>query len=369
MKPNINSVINKLITYAFDNLLLDPLDETYTINRIATACAFDTPVRDEDIDYGSATLGELLAELKAVCPAADIAAVKNALIPMPRTASMYFNDALDRSPEKGFDFLYGLYAHCDCGLEKATAYEKDGYTAYVKPTCDPPEFVAIDGAAYVPISGSRVAKLQAEDILAEDVLAREAAFVNAYGGAVAYRFGDEAYLTAPSVALAQAAVKKVISESPVKVTLLDYPVAALAFNGVAKNAVAREVTRVINAAKNAELDFAVAAAAKDGITYYIVFAKNVAPDEYVLGGDSLAACGVYSAPDCSGLLSVLEKGTALSTDLAAFKPIYDVIGGVKHGNKATTVLGGFLADKFKTALAAASTASAEQAEALVKQDA
>lgn len=370
MKPDINATINKLISYAFDNLLLDPLDEVYTLNRLATACGVAAPARDEDADYGDATFAELLNELKAACPAADVTAVKNALVPMPRTVNSYFLDAFDRSAEKAFDFLYELYAHCDCGLNALPAYEKNGFTAYCKTATDPLKLIAIDGAMYVPqAAADRVAYLEAEDIIAEDVLAREAAFVKNYGGVIAYRPGDEKYATAKAFALTEANAQKTLADSPVKVTLLDYPVPALAFNGVAKNATIREVLRVIKAAETAELGFVIAAAPKDGITYYLVFANDVTPNEYVTDSDALTACGVYAAPDYSPLLSVLEKGTALSTDLAAFKPIYDVIGGVKHGAKAAVALGGLLADKFKPVLSAAGTATEAQAEALVKQDA
>lgn len=369
MKLDTNTVINKLISYAFDNLLLDPLDEVYTLNRLATVCGIAAPVRNEDADYGDATLAELLAELKSVCPAADIATVKNVLIPMPRTVNNYFQSALAKGKNKGFDFLYELYAHCDCGIA-GTAYEKDGYVAYDKTATAALKLVAIDGAMYVPhAAANRVAYIEAEDIFAEDMLARETAFVTEYGGVIAYRPGNDKYITAKAFALTQASVKSALADGAVKVSLLDYPVPVLAFNGVGKNATAREVLRVIKAAESANIGFVIAAAPKDGVTYYLVFAKDVTPNDYCISSDSLTACGVFEAPDCSALFPVLEKGTALSTDLAGFKQIYDAIGGVKHGANAAYVLGGFLADKFKPALAAAQSATVEQAEALVKQPA
>lgn len=64
-------------------------------------------------------------------------------------------------------------------------------------------------------------------------------------------------------------------------------------------------------------------------------------------------------------MSVLEKGTALSSDLYAFKPLYAEIGGVKHGAKAAAALGAELVKQFKTALAAAASADEAAAEKLV----
>lgn len=363
MKPDINTTINKLISYAFDNLLLDPLDEVYTMGRLATVCGLAAPVRDENIDYGDATLSQLLDELNGV---ADRAAVIDVLMPMPRTVNVRFDDLFSRNPQKAFDFLYELYAHSDKLITTVPACNSDGFICYAggKPA---PALVALTSvdAAYSPTAlGNHVACFNAEDILAEDALAREAAYVTAYGGVIASRIGEGTYYVADAMALTEATAAKVVNDGAVKTTLLNYPVPALAFNGIAKNAVLREVMRVLKRAGDAELKPVIAAAAKDGITFYIVFAGDVQANEYLTSADPLTACGVFATPDYSALLSVLEKGTALSTDLLAFKPIYDAIGGVKHGAKATTALGAFIVDKVKPALAAAALKTADEVVAL-----
>lgn len=373
MKSDINKTLNKLLSYAFDNLLLDTLDETYTLNRLAVACGVKTPARDEDADYGDATFGELLAELKAAAPSVDLTVVDGILFPMPRTIGMYFNDALDRNAKKAFDFLFELYAHGNNIVSTSAAVGKDGFLSYSAGNIAELAAVTLPdcgGAVYVPrVTGNRIATLDIpDDILTDDVLAREQAFVTAYGGVIAARIGDGKYYTASSFALTSAGVKTDLTSGSVKTTLLDYPVPALALNGIAKNAVAREAARIVKAADEAGLKTVVAAAAKDGVTYYIVFANDVAPDGLTVSSDALTACGVFETTDCSPLMSVLEKGTALSTDLAAFKPIYDVIGGVKHGAKAADALGGYLVDKFKPLLAAAASADDDKVVALVKQD-
>lgn len=362
MKTDINNTINKLISYAFDNLLLDPLDEVYTLNRLATLCGVAVPVRDEDSDYGDATLGELLDELGA---GVNRAAVTDVLMPMPRTVSMRFGDISDRSTQKAFEFLYELYAHGDKLITVSPAYAKDGYTCYVAGT-PAPALVSLPaiGAEYSPVAvGGKVARFTcADDLLAEDALAREAAYVTNYGGVVSTRI-DGVYYAAESTALDEAAVRKQLTDTAVKSYLLDYPVPALAFNGIAKNAVMREVTRVLKRAGDAGLKPVVAATAKNGITFYLVFAGDV-KNELLAASDPLTACGVFAVNDYSALLPVLEKGTALSTDLMAFKPIYDVIGGTKHGANATAALGNFLANKIKPALTAAAIATADEAVAL-----
>lgn len=363
MKPDINTTINKLISYAFDNLLLDPLDEVYTLNRLASVCGLATPARNENIDYGDATLAELLDELNGI---ADRTAVTDVLMPMPRTVNMRFNDLLDRNTQKAFDFLYELYAHGDKLISTSPACCKDGFACYAA-NAPAPALVSLSavGAEYSPIAlGNHVARFYCEDILTEDVLAREAAFVTTYGGVIATRMGEGAYYTADAMALTEAPTAKVVTDSAVKTSLLDYPVPALAFNGIAKNAVMREVMRVLKRAADSELKPVIAAAAKDGVTFYLVFAGDVATNEYLVSSAPLTACGVFATSDYSALLSVLEKGTALSTDLLAFKPIYDAIGGVKHGAKAAAALGGFVADKIKPALATAALLTADGAVAL-----
>ena len=108
MKSDINLTLNKLISYALDNLLLDALDETYTLNRLASACGFSSPVRDEDADYGDATLETLLAELAAAAPKVDATVIADILFPMPRTVNYYFSAKLARDVKKGVDFLFDL---------------------------------------------------------------------------------------------------------------------------------------------------------------------------------------------------------------------------------------------------------------------
>ncbi len=363
MKTDINCVLNKLISYAFDNLMLDPLDEVYTLNRLASVCGVAAPVRDENCDYGDASLGELLAELGKD---ADKTAIADILMPMPRTVNMRFADLAERSAKKAFDFLYELYGSCDDLVSTSPAFAANGFTCYTahKPA---PALVSLPavGAAYSPVaSGNKVACFTCDDILSEDVLAREAAFVNNYGGAIAVRQGDAEYCTAESCALADAAVKKNISDGSVKVALLDYPVPALSFCGIAKNAVMREVTRVLKAAAAKELKPVIAATANNGVTFYLVFANALAANEYIVSDSPLAACGVFPVGDYAPLLSVLAKGTALSTDLAAFKPVYDAVGGVKHGDKAADALGKFLVDKIKPALASAAATTPDEAVAL-----
>lgn len=363
MKTDTNCVLNKIISYAFDNLLLDPLDEVYTLNRLATVCGVPVPVRDESCDYGDATLGELLDELgKAV----DKTAIADILMPMPRTVNMRFTDLSARSMSKAFDFLYELYAHCDDLISAAPAFASNGFCCYTA-HAPAPALVSLPavGAAYSPISsGNKTACFACEDILAEDVLSREAAFVGNYGGGIAIRQGDTEYFTAQTLALAEAQASKQIADGSVKVALLDYPVPALAFNGIAKNAVMREVARVLKAAAAKELKPVIAAAAKNGVTFYLVFAGLVEPDGYLVADTPLTACGVFAVGDYSPVLPVLAKGTALSTDLSAFKPVYDAVGGVKHGAKAADALGGLLVDKIKPALAAAATVSPDEAVAL-----
>ena len=73
---------------------------------------------------------------------------------------------------------------------------------------------------------------------------------------------------------------------------------------------------------------------------------------------------MFETAELEPLLNVLEKGTALSSDLYAFKPLYAEIGGVKHGNKAADALGAELAKQFKAHLAAAASVDEVAAEKL-----
>lgn len=369
MKSDINTTLNKLVSYAFDNLLLDPLDGTYTLNRLAAVCGA-TAVTPVDVDYGDATLGDLLAELKAAVPAADIDAVKELLFPLPRTVGYYFNEELNKSADKALAFLFDLYEKGG-NISAAPAVGKNGFVCYStanKSKACPISLDVNEPLGYTPLaSGNRVAALENPDILADDIVTREIAYVSAYGGVAATRIGETAeYLCAEKCALATAAVKQQLSNGTVKTAMLDYPVPTLAFNGIAKNAVAREAARVVKAAADAGLSCVTAAAATNGITVYVIFANDIATDDFITGSDALTACGVFKAKDCSPLLSVLEKGTALSNELAAFRPIYDQIGGVKHGAKAGNALGGVLVDMGVKLLGASASATDEQVKQLTE---
>ena len=369
MKQDVNNTLNKLVAYAYDNLLLDTLDGVYALNRLAAVCGVKAPAIDNDADYGDADISALLDELAAAVPSLDKTAVMQTLFPMPRTVNYYFGEKLARGADKAFDFLFGLYANgYDC-ISTVGAASGDGYYSYA----DAPENVLrcvtldADGElVYTPRAvGDRVASLENPDILTDELVSREAAFVSNYGGAIAVRPGEsEEYYTCADFALTHAPVKTQISDGAVKTELLDYPVPVLAFGGIAKNAVARETARVLKAATDAGRKCVLAAAAKNGVTFYLVFAGDVKPDEAGLihpVNTPLYPCGVFRTANCSALLSVLEKGTALSTDLAPFRSIYDKIGGVKLGaEKAKTELGGALRDIFKARLAEAKTA--EEAE-------
>ncbi len=372
MKSDINLTLNKLISYALDNLLLDALDETYTLNRLASACGFSSPVRDEDADYGDATLETLLAELAAAAPKVDATVIADILFPMPRTVNYYFSAKLARDVKKGVDFLFDLYAHGYKNLSQSPALTKNGYACYYGDAEIPMRAATLnvgEELVYTPrVLGNHIAALENRDIMSNDVLSRQAAYVSAYGGAIAVKSGDNAeYACCDEIALASAPVKKQISNGTVKISLLDYPAPALAFNGIAKNAVVREAGKAIKAAAQADYACTVAAAAKDGVTFYIVFADGVKSNEFIkCNGSALDVCGVVKTVNCLPLLSVLEKGTALNNELAEFRPIYDKIGGVKLGDKAKAELCGALVDMYVPLLKAAATATEEQVAALVE---
>lgn len=364
----VNTTINKLISYALDNLLLDALDETYTLNRLATVCGVAEPVKD-DVDYGESSLETLLNELKTAVPTVDITAVMNILFPMPRTVNYYFESKLSRSVSKGLDFLFDLFAHGYNNVSTSEAFGKDGYLSYAGTAEIPLQAATLpvgEDLVYIPrVVGNHIATLQNPDILTDDIVSREATFVTKIGGVIATRVGAETdYYCCDKFALTDMPIKKQLSSGAVKISLLDYPVPALAFNGIAKNAVAREVTRVVKAAGTAGISPVVAAAAKDGITFYVVFANDISGNEFIIGSNALTACGVFQTANCAPLLSVLEKGTALSTDLTAFKTIYDKIGGVKLGAKAQDALGGALVDLYLPLLKASASATESQAETL-----
>ena len=368
MKTDINSILNKLTAYAIDNLLLDPLDGVYTLNRLATVCGFAEPNLDDDADYGDATFGALLDELATALPKVDKAAIADILFPMPRTINYYLDGKLARGADKAFDFLFDLYAHGYNAVSTSPAIGDKGYLCYYAedavPTAQAALNVGNEQLAYTPIAvGNHVAALQNPDILTDDIVKRLAAYVSDFGGVIAARIGEGAdYICCGAAAVSEAKAKKQVADGAVKVALLDYPVPALSFNGIAKNSVQREVVRVIKAAAEQNIPCVVAADNKNGVTYYVVFAGELAQNEFIIGKNALAACGVVRTKNCMPLMSVLEKGTALSTDLIEFKPIYDRIGGVKHGAaKALSALGEELVGMYLPLLTAAASATEEQA--------
>ncbi|MCH5156006.1 MAG: hypothetical protein J1F69_05300 [Clostridiales bacterium] len=374
MKIDINSILNKLTAYAIDNLLLDPLDQTYALNRLSTLCGLAEPKLDYDADYGDATLAELLESLAAAAPQVDKAAVIDIIFPMPRTINYYLENKLARGADKAFDFLFDLYAHGYKTVSTAEAVGENGYLCYSADDISPAVGAALtvggEQLLYTPIAVSnRIASLQNPDILSDDIVRRLAAYATEYGGTIATRIGEGAdYMCCAASALSAAKAEKQLADGAVKIALLDYPVPALSFNGIAKNTVIREVCRVIKSAAEQNIPCVVAADNKNGVTLYVVFAAQLKADEFIYGGDALSACGVVRTKDCTPLLPVLEKGTALSTDLSEFKLIYDKIGGVKHGKNAQKELGGALVVMYLPILAAAASATKEQVAGLTTAD-
>lgn len=368
MNRNINSVINNLVAYAMDKLLLDALDQTYAVNRLSSLCGITSPVVDPDADCGEASLDALLAELKALVPNVDVSAAAELLFPMPRTVNYYLDGKLARGTDKALDFLFTLYSNGYRCLSQSPAIGTDGFVGYYKDGITPIGAAALSVGdrqlVYTPlVLGNRIAALENPDLLIDDIVSRIVAFASEYKLSIAARIGDNAeYSTAANIALSKAAVKKQLSDGTVKIALLSYPVPALKLSGIAKNAVQREAVRILKAAASENLATVVAADGVGGPNVYIVFAKSIGSNEFIFGDDALAACGVYQTKNCSNLLSVLEKGTALSTDLAEFRPIYDKIGGVKHGKDALKALGGALVELFLPLLEDAASATDEQAE-------
>lgn len=354
-----NKIINKLIAYARDNLMLDALDEVYTAGRLSSLCGVTPEYEEVECDE---TFDKLFAELKAAAPNVDKTAVLDILLPLPHTVNYYFSDELDRNANKAFDFVYELYA------ADGNAVSSDGYAFYTDSEATDRAVsipVGNDELEYTPVVGNvKKAYMSCPDILTSDVTSRMAAYAETYGGVIVKRVGDDGYLTANTTALDNAVVKEQIKSGAVKIALLDYPVPALKISGIAKNATAREAARIINAAADENIKTVTACTAKDGVTFYVVFANDLQSDDIFKSTDALAACGVVGTVDLKEITSVLEKGTALSTDLFAFKPVYAAVGGVKHGAKAKTALAGALAKLYAPVLAKAASADAEKAKAL-----
>lgn len=356
MKTNINVTINKLISYAKDELLLDVLDETYTRNRIAQLCG--TTPDAGDADYGDSDLKSLLGELKAAAPTVDIKAVLDVLLPLPHTVNYYFNDQLDRNPQKAFDFLFDLYSLCGC-VSSSAEFTHNGFVFSAAETTDArPIMLAVgsDELKYTPLAvADRVAALECLDVFSEDLALREAAFVETYGGVIAKRVGcDCDYRCCKSAAMTNAKVKKSIDGGVAKIALLDYPVPAISVTGP-KNSAVREAARIIKHARDEGLACVLAASASDFVTFYVIFAEKIEETDIIKQGGALQSCGVFTSMDFSPLLPVLEKGTALSTDLFEFKSIYSDVGGVKLGAKAKDKLAEAVVKKYTAALTAAAS--------------
>lgn len=350
-------IINKLIAYARDNLMLDALDEVYTAGRLASICGVVPEYEEIDCDE---PFDKLFAELKAAVPDIDKTAVLDILLPLPHTVNYYFADELERNANKAFDFVYELYA------SDGNAVSSDGYTFFTDGAADDRAVsipVGDDELEYTPVVGGvKKAIVSCPDILPSDIASRMAAYAETYGGVIVR--DTDCYLAACDTALDYAPVKEQLKSGAVKVALLDYPVPALKISGIAKNATAREAARIINAATDENIRAVAACTAKDGIAFYIVFANAVQGDDLFKPTDALAVCGAVGVADLKEIISVLEKGTALSTDLFMFKPVYAAVGGVKHGAKAKTVLAGALAKLFAPILAKAASTDADKAKAL-----
>lgn len=360
MKIDTKTVLNKLIAYARDNLMLDALDETYTLNRLAALCGVKPEYKELECDQ---TLEELLTELESVVPGVDKAAAIDVILPLPHTVNYYFTDELDRNANKAFDFVFELYT------EANESFRSNGYT-FCADAASINRAVSLtvgnDELEYTPVNGgARIATLSCPDILSVDIAARMAAYADKYDGVIVKSKGDMNYLCADGTALSGAAVKEQIKTGAVKVATVDYPVPALKISGIAKNSVAREAASLIKAADAENLDFVTACTkSADGFEFYLVLAGNVEKDDLFVKSDALAACGVVTTADLKPVLSVLEKGTALSTDLFIFKPVYAIAGGVKHGSKAGSALADALVKLFKPILAKTASADEDKLKAL-----
>lgn len=360
MKTDVNTILNKLTTFACDNLMLDALDYTYTLNRLASIAGV-TPKVVQDVDYGDSDLNALVAELKSALPAVDGKAVVETLMPLAHTIDYYFTDALGRNTDKAFEFIFDLFAQCG-SVSDGVKLGANGYTFYT--AADGQYSVSVnvggDNLVYTPVSAvGKVACLECPDLLAYDVAQRLAAFADEYKMSIAKTAGDDgAYLCCKEIALDKAKVKEKLAEGVVKTSLLDYPVPALSVVGP-KNAAARECARIMKAAADANVKCVVAASPGQFTTMYVVFAGPIAKDDYFVSSDALTACGAVKTVDFAPLLPVLEKGTALSTDLSDYKAVYNEVGGVKHGAKAASALSDALVKKFAAVLK--NSASADEA--------
>ena len=372
MKADISNIVSKLMAYARDNLMLDALDETYTVNRLAAITGASAIKLDCDAEYGDATLQSLLGELAAAAPATDKRAVVDLLMPVPHTAQMYFSDTYDRNPKKAFDFIFELFAMGGCASD-GEAGEYEGYVRYTANTPVGTRSIVLDAdgdVKYTPVTAAnRIATVASDDILSFDTIRRQAALSERYGFTAVKRIGaNEPIYCCDKTALELAAAKEQLAGGAVKTALLDYPVPVIAFSGIAKNTVISSAVKTVHAAETAGVACVTATAVKDGsLTVYAVFAKDIATDNVLISSNALTACGVFQSADLSELLSILEKGTALPTDQMAYKAIYDDIGGVKLGAKAKAKLDEHVCSAFEKALAAAASTDGSGAKALTEE--
>ncbi len=369
MKADINTTINKLVAFAEDNLMLDSLDATYCLNKLARLADVKPVAKEED--YGDATFSELVEQFVAATNV-DKKAVTDILLPLPHTVNYYFNDEFVRNPDKAFDFVFDLYSQVG-SVTGAASGEDGGYTNYAAGGDGSGVYsvmipVGGDQLKYTPLSvGARVATLECKDIMSEDIAAREAAFAEEYGMAIVKRMGDGDYYCAKKTALSGAAVKETLNDGVVKIALLDYAAPALSLTGP-KNSTVREVAKLVKAAADKGLNFVLACEAGERTKFYFVFANATEATEVFAAATPLSACGVFGTVELDALLSVLEKGTALSSDLFMFKSIYSSIGGVKHGAKARSVLDAELAKIYKGMLAAAASCDEAAVRALAEDN-
>ncbi len=359
----INAVFDKMIAYATDNLMLDTLDADYTVNRLCSLVGVVPDGKYSEADYGEQTLPDLLNELKALAPDIDVTAVTDLLMPLPHTVNYYFADELGRNIQKAFEFLFELYG------KTGEASGADGFVRYTEARKDRSASIPVGGdyLEYFPVSlGNLVAEMTCPDFMSEDVAKRMAAFAEKYGSAIVKRIGDDSgYLSCRSIALENAAVKKTVKDGAVKVALLDYPAPALSVSGP-KNSAAREAVRIIKAASDENISCVCACKVGEWTSFYIVFAGDVAVSDTITKSDALTVCGVAATVDFSPLLPVLQKGTALSTDLFAFKSVYTAIGGVKLGDKASSAIDEQIAKQLKGSISAAASVSEDKAVELAQ---
>lgn len=363
MKNNINNVIDGIVAYAVDNLMLDSLDEVHARNRLSQLFGV-APQKGEQVE-SYADVEELKKAIAEVSTDISLDDVMDIIMPPSHQIDYWFTDEAQRSTQKAFEFLYDILACGGC-VGSASSVESNGY-------CFVPAFnsvstrsvmLDVNGATpYTPEQVSNhIATIVKYDLFAADAVSSMNAYCTNYDGVIAKRFGEQSsYACCADAAILHAGVKRVVKDEIVKIELLDYPVPAIAISGIAKNSVEREVAQIVKNANDANIGCTLACAkTNDGNKFYIVFSGDIASDEVCTPHAVLGGIGVCTTIALEPILSVLEKGTALSVDLSAFKQIYSQIGGVKHGDKALSSLADALADSYKKTLSASATATEER---------